>query len=250
MSSGALSKKLRRTILRGIREYDMIPADSGVAIAVSGGKDSLAVAALLHDLVRRGEIDCRLHALHVLMPHLDPEGETASALARYFSRTGYSFDILEFDHASESLENRKTGKIDCFRCSWVRRKHLFLGARDAGCGILATGHHRDDIAQTVLMNILRHGECSPMAPSVSFFKGEISLVRPGCFTREKDIAAYSKQSGLPVKGGCATVCKATARKHAAEMLALMEQRIPMATYNILKAAGIRVEQHGGKKRGL
>ncbi len=248
MSSWSLARKLRRTILRGIREYGMIPPGSEAAIAVSGGKDSLALAALLHELVDRGEIDCRLHALHVHMPHLDPARETVSALVRHFDQRGYGYDIIEFDPDSESLENRKTGTIDCFRCSWVRRKHLFLGARNAGCGILATGHHRDDIAQTVLMNILRHGECAPMEPSVSFFKGKIILVRPGCFAREKDLAAYSRMAELPVSGGCTSVCDAPARRHAAEILATAEQRIPLATYNILKAAGIRVEPPAKKRR--
>jgi tRNA 2-thiocytidine biosynthesis protein TtcA len=94
--------------------------------------------------------------------------------------------------------NQEGQPLNCFWCSWNRRKALFRVAGEIGCNKIALGHHMDDITETVLLNLLFNGEIGTMRPYQEIFNGRITLIRPLAYVEEKDLARFSNQLDLPV----------------------------------------------------
>ena len=190
--SDKLTYYLLKNVNKAIREFDMIADGDRVAIAVSGGKDSRSLLHLLHARQRTVPERYHLIALHVEAeipgyPHLRP------VLEPWFCEMGvdYAFVPLELS-PDEPLP------MDCFRCSWNRRKTLFRKAHELGCNKLAFGHHADDAVQTTLLNLFYSGRLETMAPNVQFFDGQILLVRPLIYLEERRLERLAKELAFPL----------------------------------------------------
>lgn len=162
-----------------------------MAVAVSGGKDSRALLELL--LAYRGQVPYSYDvvALHITgevagFPDLRPD------LEPWFQQLG-----VESHFASLELPPGEPLPLDCFRCSWNRRKALFTAAVALGCTKLAFGHHADDAAATTLLNLMFTGRLETMAPRVSFFDGAITVIRPLIYVPEKELVRYAQAAGFP-----------------------------------------------------
>ncbi len=182
---------LLQKVNRAIRAFDMIRAGDRVAVAVSGGKDSLSLLTLLRLRQQRTGQHYELCAIHVqgdargpLPPH--------PALIAWLEEQAYSFRVAPLD-----LPPDEPLPLNCRRCTWNRRKTLFQVAEQLDCNVVALAHHADDLAQTTLLNLFYGGRLETMAPAADYFDGRFRLIRPLAFTAEKDVAYFSRACDFP-----------------------------------------------------
>jgi tRNA 2-thiocytidine biosynthesis protein TtcA len=181
-----ISKRVGRAII----DYQMLSAGDKVAVAVSGGKDSLILLRVLNDRKKFVPIKYELLAVHI---DLGYPRSYAGKLAKYFKKIGVNYHIEKVN----ILKNTKRKDISCFWCSWNRRKALFETANHFGCTKVALGHHKDDIIETILLNLFFQGEISAMSPKQELFQGKIVLIRPLAYVEEYMIKRFAKEENLP-----------------------------------------------------
>jgi tRNA 2-thiocytidine biosynthesis protein TtcA len=228
-----LAYYLLKSVNKAIRYYAMIADGDRIAVAVSGGKDSLALLHLLHLRQRTAAEKYELVAVHVAMDIVDGascnEADERGALVAYLRSTGLA-------HVVEVIE--VADQPDCFRCSRLRRRALFQAARRLGCNKLALGHHADDAAETTLLNLLFHGRVETLAPTRSFFSGEFMLIRPLIYVPEKRLAPFVQASALPVMTASCAQRLTSRRQYVKDLIHNLEQEYPKVRINLFRA-GLR-----------
>jgi len=184
---------LNRALGKAVHRYEMIADGDRIAVGVSGGKDSLALLWALQERRSRVPIAYELFPIHI-----DPgfEGGFSNELQEFCGRMGFSLRVERTDyglraHSDENLEN------PCFLCSRLRRKRLFEVSDQLGCRKLALGHHKDDIIETLFLNMCYAGKISTMRPSQSFFDGRFSVIRPLAFVDEDVIRRFAREKEFP-----------------------------------------------------
>ena len=181
---------ISKRVGKAIMDYEMLQNGDKIAVAVSGGKDSLT---LLHILASRRKfvpVKYSLLAVHVDMGY---PCQHPKILAEYFRKLGIDYHIEKID----ILKGKSRKDISCFWCSWNRRKALFETAHRLNCTKLALGHHKDDIVETTLLNMFFQGEISTMCPKQELFKGKIVIIRPLAYTEEELIRRFAKNLDFP-----------------------------------------------------
>lgn len=178
---------------KALHRYDMIVPGDRIVVGLSGGKDSLTLMWFLYERLARVPIDYELFPVYV-----DPgfEGGFSEELREWCRNRGYPLRVEHTDHGlvAHSRENREN---PCFLCSRLRRKRMFEIADELNCSKLALGHHKDDIIETLFMNMCYAGEISTMQPSQSFFQGKFSIIRPLAYADERSIARFARSMGFP-----------------------------------------------------
>jgi tRNA 2-thiocytidine biosynthesis protein TtcA len=192
-----LEKRIRRTtrfylrkVNRAVSTYGLLASGDRIAVAVSGGKDSLALLRLLRDRREFYPPPYEVVALHVAYIGWDVGSPPREAMADHFRREGVPYEIVEADFTGET--------VDCFRCSWVRRKALFAAAQRLACNKLALAHHMEDIVETTLLNLFQHGRLERPEPSTALFGGRLTLIRPLVFFTAHELRRFAKICDLPV----------------------------------------------------
>lgn len=197
-----------------MHRYQMIADGDRILIGLSGGKDSLILMWALNERRARIPIDYELFAVHI-----DPgfEGGYGASLKKYCNRIGLKLRVEQTDYGimAHSPENREN---PCFLCSRLRRKRLFEIADELGCGKLALGHHKDDIIETLFMNMCYAGEISTMLPAQSFFQNRFTLIRPLAFVDEKSIRKFAAELRLPDFENPCPTSKVSKRREIKSML--------------------------------
>ncbi len=181
---------ISKRVGRAMTDYKMLSDGDKIAVAVSGGKDSLTLLRILNDRRKFVPIKYELLAVHI---DLGYPCQHPKILAEYFKNLGIDYHIEKVD----ILKGKTRKDISCFWCSWNRRKALFETADRFGCSKVALGHHKDDIVQTILLNLFFHGEISAMSPRQELFKGKITLIRPLAYVEEAMIVRFAKIAGFP-----------------------------------------------------
>ena len=186
-------KALNRAMGKALHSYEMIADGDRIVVGVSGGADSLTLMWMLTERLKRVPINYDLFAVYI-----DPgyEGSFGEALEWYGQKVGYSIRAEYTDdglvaHGPENREN------PCFLCSRLRRKRLFEIADELGCTKLALGHNKDDIIETLFMNICYAGEISTMMPSQTFFQEKFTVIRPLAFADEQLIRKFARDQKFP-----------------------------------------------------
>jgi tRNA 2-thiocytidine biosynthesis protein TtcA len=191
--AGHSYRALKRSVGKALHRYDMIAHGDRLAVGLSGGADSLTMMWFLQDRLARVPIDYELVAVYI-----DPgfEDGFCEPLARYCEKMGYVLRIERTDYGpvSHSDVNREN---PCFLCSRMRRKRLFEVADELGCRKLALGHNKDDIIETLFLNMCYAGEISTMLPLQPFFRGEFTVIRPLAFSDEEMIRRFAKDMAFP-----------------------------------------------------
>lgn len=201
-------KAVSRGAGKAIHRYGMISDGDRIAVALSGGKDSLTLMWALQERLSRVPIHYSLLAIYV---DLGFDGDPADLIEDYCRKMGYAFQVEHTDYGriAHSEENREN---PCFLCSRLRRKRLFELTRELGCNKLAFGHHMDDIIETLFLNMCYSGELSTMVPHQPFFNGELTIIRPLVFLDESTINRFAKRHAFPqVENPCPTA--RTSRRH-------------------------------------
>jgi len=222
-----ISKRVGRAII----DYQMLADGDKIAVAVSGGKDSLTLLRVLADRQKFVPIKYKLLAVHI---DLGYPRSYAKPLEKYFKE-------IKVDYHIEKVKI-KTKDISCFWCSWNRRKALFKVADRFGYNKVALGHHKDDIIETILMNLFFHGEISAMSPKQELFKGKIIIIRPLAYVEEDMIRRFAKSAGF-MHQKCACPNSITSnRTKIAELIKGLKKVCPDIKTNIFRSVK-RVKEH-------
>jgi tRNA 2-thiocytidine biosynthesis protein TtcA len=180
---------------QALNQYRMISDGDRIAIGLSGGKDSWALLWLLQDLRRRAPIDFELFPIYIDPGFQEGPGVVIKQHGRHLG-----FKVLIEKTGDGLLAHSDINRENpCFLCSRLRRKRLFEIADELGCQKLALAHNKDDLIETLFLNIFYGGEISTMLPAQPFFNGKLVLIRPLAYADEDALVRFSREMGWPVK---------------------------------------------------
>lgn len=205
-----------KSVGRGINRYSLIAGGDRVAVALSGGKDSLALLETLARRRRRLPVTYELFAAHVFIRNIGYESDTRF-MEEFCASLNVPFHLIELE-ADLTFDESKS---KCFVCSWHRRKALFNFAEEMNCGKLAFGHHMDDAIETLFMNMIYNGIMSSLPPALSMFSGSLRVIRPLILLEKKEIDLYAEIRGFPTELKRCPYGDDTARIRARKMIARM-----------------------------
>ena len=184
---------------RGINRFKMIEDGDKVLLAISGGKDSLALAFTLAVRRRWLPIHYDLHALRIDWNQYPMPDSDAKKMEEFFDMLEIPYEVEHADMFPPSFK----GEFNCYLCARNRKRMLFDKAAELGYKKIATGHHMDDVITTTLINLCYRGNFSTMMPVQQFFGGKLTLIRPMCMVYESKLRLMAERLGFPVYNtGC------------------------------------------------
>lgn len=234
----ALEKQLNRLTKRfhkACADYQLIADDDHILIGLSGGKDSLLLTELLGRRAQIYKPRFKVTALHVRVKERDYHTDL-SYLESFCAEAQVPL-IVRDTEIGELLNtpNTRTTQTPCFLCSWYRRKALFNVAQELGCNKIAFGHHRDDVAQTLLMNLFFQGAFATMPPILQLDKMPLQLIRPLCLIDEADIVTYAAMRGYEKQAKLCPFEHVSSREKVKELLEHIKTLNPEAIDSLFGA---------------
>jgi tRNA 2-thiocytidine biosynthesis protein TtcA len=228
-----LGAHLRGLVGKAIEDYRMIGPGDRVMVCLSGGKDSYTLLDILLSLQRSAPVDFELIAVNLDQKQPDFPGHV---LPDYLRALGVPFHIIEQDTYSVVKRVIPEGKTMCGLCSRLRRGALYRYAAENGVTKIALGHHRDDIVETLFLNLFFGGRLKAMAPKLKSEDGRHIVIRPLAYVSEAQIERYSRARQFPI-----IPCKLCGsnenaqRRQVKQMLADWEREHPGRTESIFSA---------------
>ena len=217
-------KSIWTKFVKAINDFDLIEDGDKIAIGVSGGKDSLLLVKLFHELKKDKSKNFEFKAVS-----LNP-GFRESDLNNFKKNLeNLNIDCAIIDTNIWEIANEKAQDYPCFLCAKMRRGILYRKVEEFGYNKLTLGHHFDDMIETTMINILYAGTVKTMTPKVKSSSGNLSLIRPLIYVREADIIDYTKENGIrPMNCGCTIEAGKTSskRREIKELLRSLEEQNP------------------------
>ena len=224
-----LGKKLESAVRKALFEFKMVDnTTKKIAVALSGGKDSLTLLFLLKAISGRGFPPFDICAIHISGAFSCGAGVDTNYLKQICDKLDVHFLSREANQKLETLE--------CYSCSRERRRLLFDAAKSVDATTIAFGHHRDDNAQTLLMNLLNKGEFAGNLPKVPMIDYGVTIIRPLIYLAENDIRTFAEQHGFKRIMCRCPVGQNSMRRQTDNMLKEIEILYPHARENIARAA--------------
>lgn len=228
-----LQKRLRRNVGNAIADYNMIESGDKVMVCVSGGKDSYGMLDVLINLRQSAPVDFDLIAVN--LDQKQP-GFPEEVLPAYLSALDVPYYVLEKDTYSIVKEVVPEGKTTCGLCSRLRRGSLYGFAQDIGASKIALGHHRDDIVETLFLNMFFNGSLKAMPPKLLSDDKQNVVIRPLAYCKEADLARYAAYKEFPIIP--CNLCGSQdhlQRVKVKQMLANWEREYPGRTESIFRS---------------
>ncbi|WP_201456922.1 tRNA 2-thiocytidine biosynthesis TtcA family protein [Chlamydia sp. 17-3921] len=226
-------KRIESLIRKALYTYSMLENHRKIVVALSGGKDSLSLLIMLKAISGRGFPKIDIHAVNIGGRYSCGTEVSKTYLMQICDRLQIPFVSLVSPYAPEIPE--------CYSCSQVRRRLLFQEAKNCGATAIAFGHHRDDLVQTTLMNLLHKAEFAGMLPVLDMIHFGVTILRPLIFVPEFLIKKFSKENGFArVTCRCPVI---SLRSKAEQSLKILEEIFPLTRHNIALA----VHQNGSFK---
>ena len=223
-----LRARLTKRFHKACADYGLIADGDHILVGLSGGKDSLA---LVEFLGRRAQIfvpHFRVTAVCVRLKERSYQSDI-DYLQRFCEAVKVPFLVRDTEIGAEEK------KGPCFLCSWYRRKALFDVAQELGCNKIALGHHKDDIVETLLMNLIFQGSVATIPPLLQMEKMPLQMIRPLCLFEERDIARYATLSGYEKQTKACPFEKDSSRAQMKALLTQLEQLNPNVRDSIMGA---------------
>jgi len=219
-----LSSQTNKRIGQAMHDYSMLSDGDQVLVAVSGGIDSLVLAWLLNHWQKKAPVKYGLRAVHIDMDIWDQEMNVPSPVSqvkeqmRLIGLPVYIEKSLPFNEEDRS----------CFSCSKLRRKQLFDLARQFKCNRIAFGHHKDDLLETLFINMFYSGNISTMVPLQELFSGRLSVIRPLAYIEKRELEEIAGKVGLTAVNNLCPLAGDTKREKVQKMLQDIYEQIPGA----------------------
>lgn len=230
-----LGRQMESQLRKALYKFELVDGVQRLALALSGGKDSLTMLFLLHAVAGRGFPDFTIHPIHVTGEFSCGAGVEVPYLQAICDELGLELTVCESHQTLDTLE--------CYGCSRERRKLLFDAAKKLDATTIAFGHHRDDNAQTCLMNLLQKGEFKAILPKLEMRKYGVTLIRPLLYISEEQIKRFAQQQGFARVMCRCPVGQNSMRKKVDQLLEEIEELYPHARRNISQGALL----YGSKK---
>lgn len=228
-----MSDKLTHKFHQACADYGLIEDGDHILIGLSGGKDSLALVELLGRRAQIYKPRFTVTALHVRVKERDYR--TDLTWLEEFCKEAKVPLIVRDTEIGEVPSNPNIQNNPCFLCSWYRRKTLFNVAQELGCNKIAFGHHRDDIIETLLMNLIYQGAFATMPPKLQLEKMPIQIIRPLCLIDEAELVRHAQERDYQKQEKLCPFEHVSAREKAAELLAQIKAMNPEAVDSMYAA---------------
>jgi len=231
----ALGKRLESMCRKAIFEFELLQGVERIAVALSGGKDSLSLLFLLAAISGRGLPKLEIHAIHVSGEFSCGPSMSERYLRGICNQLGVNFILC---HSSQKRE-----KLECYSCSRERRRLIFDAAKKIEATTIAFGHHRDDSIQTLLMNLFHKGEFAANLPKVPMHEYGITIIRPLIYIAEKELKEFAKLHGFSRIVCQCPIGQNSMRKQVEKWIETVEASLPNVRENLSLAS----MQYGSKK---
>jgi tRNA 2-thiocytidine biosynthesis protein TtcA len=229
-----------KTVNRAIYDHALIQPGDRILVATSGGKDSLTLLDMLRRRQRSAPESYQLFAGHARSDYHCGHAVSEEWLASWCAERDIPLE-RESLAVSDAIADLERGR--CFRCSRVRRRALFTMAQRMGCAKIAMGHHADDAAETVLMNLFFSGQVRGLDPAQELFQGQLTVIRPLAYVEERDIVTYARAAGYPIEGEPCPDGQASRRALVKQVLRTVERSSPRVKRCIHGAVSRYAEAH-------
>ncbi|UDN59671.1 MULTISPECIES: tRNA 2-thiocytidine biosynthesis TtcA family protein [unclassified Clostridioides] len=228
-------KHLWSKFIKAIRDYKLVEEGDKIAVAISGGKDSILMAKMFQELKRHGQVNFDVEFIAMDPGYHANIRQLLIDNCEYLNIPIHLFDSRIFEIADEIAKD-----YPCYMCARMRRGALYSKAEELGCNKLALGHHYDDVIETTMLNLLCAGNFKTMLPKLNStnFEG-IKIIRPLYYIREDHIIRFIQNSGIwPLNCACMVAAKKTGNKRyeIKDLIKSLEPNFKNVEKSIFKAA--------------
>lgn len=228
-----INKKLLAKAARASQDFGLVEPNDRILVAMSGGKDSYALMVLLEQMRRKAPFDFELIGVNLDQGH---PGFEQHRIVEWLEQNGHAHHMLHRDTYTVVKEKTPEGKAYCSMCSRLRRGILYDAAQELGCTKIALGHHKDDVVETVLLNLFYSGQLKAMPPRLVSDDKRNIVIRPLVYCEESDIQTFSDEQDFPILpcvlcGGQEGLQRVAIKR----LLATLNQRNPKVKGNVFAA---------------
>ncbi len=233
-----MSKKLHEFIRKNMElaanDFQMIQSGDRILVGISGGADSFVLLQMLSGRKIFTPQDISIIPVHIDLGFTGNDPPHINTLKTYFETNGYEYHI-EKTQIGTYAHSEKNRKKPCFLCSRFRRQRMIELADKFNCQKIALGHHKDDVVETLMINILFGRQISTMMPNQALFKGKFYIIRPLVYIWEKKIKEYAQQNDFPTFENKCPSAKTSRRLYVKDLLRDLERDYKGIRENIFKS---------------